>query len=106
MFVGAPFGEARQPGQHTVAVGVEDVRAVAVQDDAVGVRPVVGVAGDMVARLDDLDPESGIGQLAGGDGAGEAGSHDQDRTHVQMPGSGQVRSLNKRPRSPSSKYRR
>ena len=52
VLVRAPLGEARQVGRDLVRVGVEDVRPVAVDEDAVLVVVVEGVAADMRAAVD------------------------------------------------------
>ena len=59
VLVGAPAGEARQIGEDLLAVGVEDVRAVAMDQDPVLVRRVEGVAGDMRPPVAEEDPPAG-----------------------------------------------
>jgi hypothetical protein len=49
----ASTGEVGQVLEYVLGVGVEDVRAVLVHQDAFLVVMVVGVAGNMVALIDD-----------------------------------------------------
>lgn len=76
MLEGHPFGEAGKILDDTLGVGVEDVRAVAVDEDAVGVGFVVGVAADVGALVDDQDLLASAGQALGDRAAGEAGADD------------------------------
>ena len=65
VLVVGPLGEAREELVHAVVHGVIDVRAVLVDEDARVVEEVVGVAGDVVAALEDADLEpAGLGEAA------------------------------------------
>ena len=59
VLVGAPLGEAREIGRDLVRVGVEDVGPVAVDEDAVGIVLVEGVAAHMRAAVDQQHPLPG-----------------------------------------------
>lgn len=74
MLVGHPFREAGEVIHHALGVGVEDMRAVAVDENAVGVGFVVGVAADVGALVDDQDLVTGAGEAFGDHAAGEAGA--------------------------------
>ena len=77
VLVTRPFREAGQVIVGLLAVGVEDVRPIAVHEDAGLVILVVGVAGDVIALLDDEHAQPPLlGQLAGGHGTGESGADD------------------------------
>src|SRR5690606_13741204 len=82
VFVRAPLGEAREPLPYALAVGVEDVGAVAVHQDAVGVEFVVGIAGDVWTLVADSRALTGGGQFSGDDAASVTRADDQGRaTH-------------------------
>ena len=71
VLVVGPLGEAREELVHALVHGVVDVRAVLVHEDARLVLIVVGVAGDVVAALEDGDLHAaGLGQTAGADAPG------------------------------------
>ena len=82
MLVGTPVGEAREIGEDLARVGVEDVRPVLVDEHAVLVVVVVGVAADVRPLVDEQD---GLVQLRGQplrqDAAGETGANDQIVEH-------------------------
>ena len=65
MLVGLPIGEAGEVVHHALCVGVEDVRAVAVDENAVGVGFVVGVAANVGTLVDDQDLLTGVGEALG-----------------------------------------
>ncbi len=78
MFVGTPLGELREVIDDALGVGVEDVRAVAVDQHAGLVVVVVGIAGDMRAPVDHqhalVQPR---GKALGKHAAGKAGADDE-----------------------------
>ena len=76
VLVGSPVGEAGQVIHHALGVGVEDVRAVAMDKRAIGVRFVVGVAADMRALVDEQNVLTGAGEAFGNHAAGEARAND------------------------------
>lgn len=76
MLVGQPVGEAGQVVDDALGVGVEDVRAVGVDENAVGVGFVEGVAADVGALVDDQHLLAGAGEAFGDRAAGEAGADD------------------------------
>ena len=53
-----PLREAREEFVHALAVGVVDVRAVLMDENAVLVQIIEGVARDMVAALENRDTET------------------------------------------------
>ena len=78
MLVVAPFGELRQVLHDFRAVGVKDVRAVLVDQNAGRVVVVEGVAGDVVALVDDQDAFAhAVGQALGQHSPGEARADDE-----------------------------
>ena len=82
VLVGPPLRELRQVLEDLLRVGVEDVRAVLVHQDAGFVVAVVGVAADVGAPVDDqhaLVPH--VGETLGQDAAGEARADDQPVKH-------------------------
>ncbi len=82
VLVGAPLGELGQVVEDALRVGVEDVRAVRVDQDAVVVVVVVGIAADVGAPVDEQDLLAGLrGQALGQHAAGEAGPDDQIVEH-------------------------
>lgn len=85
MLVRPPFREARQVFEDAFGVGVEDMRSVVVHQYTVLVRLVVGIAGNVHAFVDDMHMMAGIGQFAGHDGAGVAGSVNHDFFHGRIP---------------------
>ena len=73
VLVVGPLGEAREELVHALVHGVVDVWAVLVDEDSGIVNVVVGVAGDVVATLEDADLEpAGLGQAARADGTSVA----------------------------------
>ena len=78
MVIGPPAGEAREVAPHLLAVGVEDVGAILVHQDAVAAGVIVGVARDMVAPV---DQQHALAELARDplrhDCAGEPRANDQ-----------------------------
>ena len=62
---------------YPLAVGVEDVRAVAVYQHAVRIQLVEGIASDVRALIDQIDLMSGVGQRASDGTAGETSADDQ-----------------------------
>ena len=61
-----PLGEAGQERVHALAEGVVDVRTVHVNKHTGLIQVVVGVAGDVVAALEDGDAEAdGLGEATG-----------------------------------------
>ena len=78
VLVGPPRGEAREVVEDALRVRVEDVRPVAVDEQAVVVVVVVRVAGDVRALVDDEHALAELGREPfGEDGAGEAGADDE-----------------------------
>ncbi len=78
MFVGPPLGESRQVLEDALAVGVKDVRPVAVHQHAMRVIFVIGVARNVRPSVDQQHATAGIGQFPGDDAAGVAGADDED----------------------------
>ena len=77
VLVVGPLGEAGEELVHALVGGVVDVRAILVDQDAGLVLVVVGVAGDVVAALEDGDLHAaGLGEATGADGAGVARADD------------------------------
>ncbi len=77
-----PFREARQVFQERGVVGAEVVRAVVVDQDAVGVARVVAVAGDMPPLIDDEDVPAEDGRRPFGDNAAGRPSPAHQKVHV------------------------
>ena len=78
MLVRPPLGELRQIVHDLLAVGVEDVRAVFVVEDAGLVGLVIGVAADVRAPVDQQHARAVLARQAlGKNGAGKPGSDDQ-----------------------------
>ena len=88
MFVGSPLGESRQVLEDALAVGMEDMRPVAVHQHAMRVVLVVGVTCDVRSSVDQQHATAGIGQFTGYDAAGVAGSDDEV---IKVARHGQVR---------------
>jgi hypothetical protein len=65
MLIAPPGGEAREVAENTLALSVEQMRPIAVHQDAVLVQLIVGVAADVLALLDHQHPASDFGKLAG-----------------------------------------
>ena len=66
MLVIGPLGEAGQERVHALAEGVVDVRTVHVNEHTGLIQVVVGVAGNVVAALEDGDAEAdGLGEATG-----------------------------------------
>ena len=87
-----PLSEARQEAVHALTEGVVDVRAVLMYEDAVRIVAIVGVARDVRAALQDGNAEpGGLGQTAGADGAGVAGSDDDHVVRIGIEGLGKTR---------------
>jgi hypothetical protein len=82
MLILAPLGESRQVLEDVARVGVKDMRPIFVDQDAVVVVLVVGVAADMRTLVDDqhLNTRPG-GEPLGQDTTGEAGTNDQVIEH-------------------------
>jgi hypothetical protein len=77
VLVRAPTGESRQKGFDTVGVGVEDVGAVRMHEDAVRIVGVVGVAADVTAPFHEVNAVTGVGERTCRRHAGEPHSHDE-----------------------------
>ncbi len=76
MLVGAPIGETSQVLVGPLVVGVEDVGAIGVHQNARLVVAVVHVAAHMGALLDDEHPlAAALGQFTGHNTAGKAAAH-------------------------------
>lgn len=82
VLVGHELGELGEPLDDCQIFGVEEVRPVAVDADAVRVGFVIGVAGDMGAPIDHIDMETLLGEDTCMDGARETGTDDQDFGHL------------------------
>ena len=78
MLIGTPVGELREVVEDLFRLGVEDVRTVQMNQDAMLVVEVIGVAGDVRALVDD---EHTLAQTVGEPfrehGAGEARADDE-----------------------------
>ena len=82
VLVGPPRGELREVVQTRSAVGVEDVRPVAVDQEAVVVVLVVGVAADVRPVVDEENALAELGsQALGKNGPGETGPDDEVIEH-------------------------
>src|SRR5918998_4726187 len=78
VLVWAPFRKVGEIIDDAPGIGVEDVRPVAVYQNAVFVVLVVCVAPDVGALVEHVDPLSGARQALGYDATSIAGAHDQD----------------------------
>src|SRR6185295_15963440 len=67
--------------EDALAVGVEDVRSVGMDQHAVRIEGVVRVAADVRTLVEDQHAQAALRQPLGHHGAGEAGSHHH---HVQF----------------------
>ena len=88
MLVGPPVGEPRQIPEHFRGIGVEDMRSILVDQNAVLVVIVEGVAADVRPLVADQHALAGMsGQTLGDGGAGKAGADDQVVEHdvLQAP---------------------
>src|SRR4051794_11910231 len=83
MLVRAPLRELRQILEHPRARGVEDMRAVAVYEDACVVVVVVGVPADVSALVADDDALPARGEALCADAPGEARADDQEVEHAE-----------------------
>jgi hypothetical protein len=82
VLVEAPFRELGEVIEDRLRVGVEDVRAVLVHQDAGFVVAIVGVAADMVAPVDHENPLVALAREAFCQNAAcEAGADDQPVIH-------------------------
>src|SRR5208337_4956139 len=79
MLVRHPLRKAGKILEDRLAVGVEDVRPVAMDQHPGCVVLVVGVAANVIALVYNDDEMPRRGQSLGNDTAGEAGANDQDR---------------------------
>ena len=77
MFVRTPFGKARKKFPHFFAIGVKDMRPIAVYQHAMCIRLIKGIAANMRAAVNQVDLVAGIGQGAGNGAAGEACAGDE-----------------------------
>jgi hypothetical protein len=86
MLVGPPARELRQIVEDRLRVRVEDVRTIGVHQDARRVEPVMRIAADMVAPIDQEHPLAPLTRDAfSQDAAGEAGTDDQPVIHRDPP---------------------
>lgn len=76
VFVGHPAGEAGEVVYDALGIGVEDMGAIAVNKDTVGVRFIVGVAADMGTLVDDQNQMAGAREAFGDRTAGKASADD------------------------------
>ena len=79
VLVGHELAETRKPVDDPFVVGMEQMRAVSVHAQTVGVHLVIGVAGDVRAPVDHVDRVAGLRQRARVHRAGETGADHQDR---------------------------
>ena len=75
MLVRSPFGEPREIVEDLVAIGVEDMRAVLVDANAVLVDVIISVPTDVIALVYDQDALARVGELARAHAAGETGAY-------------------------------
>src|SRR5215210_3559333 len=80
VLVWAPFRKVGEVIDAAPGIGVEDMRPVAVYQNAVFVVLVVCVAPDVGALVDHVDPLSGARQALGYDATGIAGTHERYRS--------------------------
>ncbi len=83
VLVGPPLGESREVLEDRVGIGVKQVRPESVHQNAVAVGMVVGIAGDMIAPVDDQDIAPCAGQPLGDHRSRKARS---DNQHVLIRG--------------------
>ena len=69
MLIATPARELRQVVEHTLAVGMKDVRTIDMNSYAVSVERVVRVAADMRSPVDQQNPMTARGQLLRADAA-------------------------------------
>ena len=81
MFIGTPLGESGEVVEDARAIGVEDVRAIGVYQHPMCIQPVMRVATDVVALVDDEYIPALSGQLLGDHRSGKAGA---DHQHVDL----------------------
>ena len=72
-----PLGKAGQPVEHPLVVGVEDVGAILVDQNARLVGPVIGVARHVIPPLQHQHPAALLRQRPGRDRSGIARAHHQ-----------------------------
>lgn len=77
MLVKTPIREARKPFDDALGIGVKDVGTIGVDEYAVLVISVIGIAANMVTLVDDEHMPAGIRQHAGTDGSSESSSDDE-----------------------------
>ena len=78
MLIPGKGGEAAEEVIHPPAVGVKNMGAIPVNQYAVLVQTVVGVACDVRPALQHQYPSAApLGQLTGGNGASHTGAHNQ-----------------------------
>jgi hypothetical protein len=83
MLIGPPLGKARQIVDHVLAVGVEDMGAVAMdQNSRFWIALGMAVAGQMIPLIENDNPIIGLCQLTGYDGTGKTSSNNDDRTNI------------------------
>ena len=82
-----PLGKAREELVHALAVGVVDVRTVLVDEDALVVHVVVGVARDVLAALEHRDAKSSaLRHTARAYRAGVPGTHHDHVVRIGVEG--------------------
>src|SRR4051794_29755362 len=87
MLVRSPVGELRQIIEDGLAVRMENVRPVLVDQHAGHIMPVVGVAADMRAPIDEQHLVLALTcQPLGDDTAGEPGADHEPIIHAVFPG--------------------
>ena len=77
MFIRPPLRKAGKEFPHLFAIGVKDVRAIAVHQHAMCIQLIKGIAANVRAAVNQVDLVAGICQGAGNGAAGEAGAGDE-----------------------------
>ena len=77
MFIRPPFRKAGKEFPHLFAIGVKDMRAIAVYLHAMCIQLIKGIAANVWTAVNQVDLVAGIGQSAGNGTAGEACAGDE-----------------------------
>jgi hypothetical protein len=84
-----PFRKLGKILHYVRSIGVENMRAIAMNQDTAGVLHVIRVAPDMPAPFDDENRVAGCREAFGNNASGKTGSHNQNiNLHVTLPSSG------------------
>jgi len=85
MLIGSPLGELREILEDLGRIGMEDVRAILMDENSGVIKPIKGITGNMRPPVDQQDARTVFaGQALGQHAAGESRANDQEVEHRRL----------------------